>query len=159
MLPSAPAAGPSDPALVCRIGKIGDRRAIHPEPIDGHAVNRRFLGVMPIGSHAKRAARYPHHAIPKTAGVIDQRCIKHAHNDSGPWIIGGSLGSRWTRDRWPATSRRPSLQKCRKPGEKSSRSFCRLRGDFPERSGMIRAFPARIRDFRMSRFGPGFPLW
>jgi hypothetical protein len=35
---------------------VRHRRTIHPEAVNGDAMDRRFLGVMPVRSHAERAA-------------------------------------------------------------------------------------------------------
>ena len=40
---------------------VGHRRAVDPEAVDGDAMDRRFFGIMLIGSHAERAAGNPDH--------------------------------------------------------------------------------------------------
>jgi hypothetical protein len=40
---------------------VGDWGAVDPKAADADAADRRFLGIMPIGAHAERAAGYPNH--------------------------------------------------------------------------------------------------
>jgi len=55
--------------------------AIDPEAVDRDAMNRRFLRIVLVGAHAKRAAGKPNHAIARDA-----------------FVIGGRIGARLRRN-------------------------------------------------------------
>lgn len=59
---------------------VRDRRTIHPEPVDRDAMNRRFLRIMLVRSHAERTAGdEPHFGL---LSVSDRRvCIGKTHGD------------------------------------------------------------------------------
>ena len=40
---------------------VGDRRPVDPEPVDGDAVDRSLLGIVPVRSHPEGAAHEPDH--------------------------------------------------------------------------------------------------
>ena len=42
---------------------VRHRRAVDPEAVHRHAVDRRFLGIMIVGAHAERAAGNPDHVV------------------------------------------------------------------------------------------------
>ena len=46
---------------------IGDRRAVHPEAVDGDAMNRCLFRIVLLRSHAKRTAGNPDHAVMPTS--------------------------------------------------------------------------------------------
>ncbi len=63
---------------------VGDRRAVDPESIDGDAVDRRLLGIVPVRAHPERATGNPGHSIVfrrlVDRGVrrpYEQVCIRH----------------------------------------------------------------------------------
>jgi len=57
------------------------KHAVDPESIDGHAMHRRFFGIVIVGAHAKRAARDPEHVGGWRAGVATQlgQGLDHFH--------------------------------------------------------------------------------
>ena len=65
MTPGPPALVISVPANCDEFAElaIGDRRAVDPEAVHTHAVHRGLFGIVLVGTHAKRAAGNPHHAV------------------------------------------------------------------------------------------------
>src|SRR5262249_28482489 len=65
---------------------IGDRRAVHKEAVHRHAMDRRFLRIMLVGSHAKRTARDKNHVAMRHAArrrpTLLDVFVEHRHATS-----------------------------------------------------------------------------
>src|SRR6266850_237446 len=78
---------------------IGDRRAIHPELAHGNAVDGRFLWIVPIRAHSKRAARHVQHpdvvrrAFERWPAVERRYGVNEIHNQVLPFERPASLNS------------------------------------------------------------------
>src|SRR6266481_1362263 len=78
---------------------IGDRRAIHPELAHGNAVDGRFLWIVPIRAHSKRAARHVQHpdvvrrAFERLPAVERRYGVNEIHNQVLPFERPASLNS------------------------------------------------------------------
>ena len=64
--------------VACRLDKfaklqVGDRSGVHPEAVDRHPMDGRFLGVMLVRAHREGAAGNPNH--------VDLRVLRKERHD------------------------------------------------------------------------------
>src|SRR5262249_13848813 len=67
---------------------IGHRRAVDPEGVNGHSMNRSLFRIVPVRPHAERAARYEDHVgrvRRRMRGARSRRCnLTFAHGAVAP---------------------------------------------------------------------------